>query len=324
MIIPNTGDLTGTWGSAALNPDFVALDGFQGGVTTISVTSSPVTLTVPAGFTATPSAGPTQAQNAVLKFSGTLTGNVQATLPMPGYYIIDTFSLAGFSFVLSLRAVGSGEVIGMPFVSVKHVYSDGTNVRFANLQEVGSYVDYGGTTPPIWIAACTKPPLLLCDGSTFNATTYPFLNAYLGGNTLPDFRGRSAFYLNGGTGRLTTAGAGIDGNTLLAAGGSNGVTLATNQVPSLTSVNASQAISVAAAGNGVIPVLASGDSWTAVAGSNGSGNNWPRAVSNSGPSSVTSLAGNNSISVTYTNGSQAIIGSTTPGLVSGIRMIRAA
>ena len=125
MIIPNTGDLTGTWGSAALNPDFVALDGFQGGVTTISVTSSPVTLTVPSGFTATPSAGPTQAQNAVLKFSGTLTGNVQATLPMPGYYIIDTFSLAGFSFVLSLRAVGSGEVIGMPFVSVKHVYSDG-------------------------------------------------------------------------------------------------------------------------------------------------------------------------------------------------------
>lgn len=322
MIIPNTGDLTGTWSSAALNPDFVALDGFQGGVTTISVTSSPVTLTVPAGFTATPSAGPTQAQNAVLKFSGTLTGNVQVTLPMPGYYIIDTFSLAGFGFVLSLCAVGSGEVIGMPFVSVKHVYSDGTNVRFVNLQEVGSYVDYGGPTPPIWIAACTKPPLLLCDGSTFNATTYPFLNAYLGNsNTLPDFRGRSAFYLNGGTGRLTTAGAGIDGNTLLAAGGSNGVTLAANQVPSLTSVNASQAISVTSSRS---DFAFSGPAGLAsFSPGAGGGAGYFNNIGTSGISAVSS-SGNNSISVTYTNGSQAIIGSTTPGLVSGIRMIRAA
>ena len=28
LIVPNTGDLVGTWGSAALNPDFVAVDGF--------------------------------------------------------------------------------------------------------------------------------------------------------------------------------------------------------------------------------------------------------------------------------------------------------
>ena len=31
---------------------------------------------------------------------------------------------------------------------------------------------------------------LVCDGSTFSPTTYPLLNAWLGGNQLPDLRGR--------------------------------------------------------------------------------------------------------------------------------------
>src|ERR1700679_270784 len=87
IIIPNTGDLPNLWGANALNPDFVALDGFQGGVTTIAVSNAPITLSVPAGFVATPSAGPTQAQNAVLRFIGTVTTNLSVTLPMPGYYI---------------------------------------------------------------------------------------------------------------------------------------------------------------------------------------------------------------------------------------------
>ena len=37
----------------------------------------------PAGFTATPTPGPTQSQNRVLRFTGTLTANVAVTLPLP-------------------------------------------------------------------------------------------------------------------------------------------------------------------------------------------------------------------------------------------------
>ena len=31
LIVPNTGDLPGTWGSAAINPDLSAIDGMLGG-----------------------------------------------------------------------------------------------------------------------------------------------------------------------------------------------------------------------------------------------------------------------------------------------------
>ena len=40
---------------------------------------------------------------------------------------------------------------------------------------------YTGTPPTDW---------LICDGTTFSATDYPDLNTLLGGNTLPDLKGR--------------------------------------------------------------------------------------------------------------------------------------
>jgi len=318
IIVPNTGDLVGTWGSAAVNPDFVAIDGYLGGVQTISLSNVPVTLTSPAAFTPTPSGGPTQAQNAVLKLTGTLTSNVQITLPLPGYYIIDN-SITVSSFVATLKAAGAGEIISIPYGSVQQIYNDGTNVRFCNLQPVGSYFDYGGPGIPGWIPACTKPPFLFCDGSTFNAVTYPVLNAILGGNVLPDFRGRSNYFLNSGTGRLTTAGAGIDGNTLFAAGGGNGVGLAANQVPSLSS---SGIIAVQPNGTGGLTLPATaGAGWGLQPTPAPGGNQVPFTVGGAGIVQVTSFTG--TATVTYTNGAQVPIGSTTPGAVGGIRMIRA-
>jgi microcystin-dependent protein len=71
------------------------------------------------------------------------------------------------------------------------------------LVPVGSINAYGGATAPTgW---------LLCDGTTFNASTYPSLNTVLGGNTLPNFAGRVPM---GKTGSGT-------GSTLLGTGGSN-------------------------------------------------------------------------------------------------------
>lgn len=71
----------------------------------------------------------------------------------------------------------------------------------AALAPVGTIVAYGGASAPTgW---------LLCDGSTFNATTYSSLNTVLGGNTLPDLRARVP---------MGKAASGT-GSTLLGAGG---------------------------------------------------------------------------------------------------------
>lgn len=240
---------------------------------------------------------------------------------MPGYYIIDTNSIAATSAgLVVVRAVTPTEFVAVPVGHVMHVYNDGAVVRFVNLPAPGTYLDYAGSSIPAWISTCSKPPFLLCDGSAFSGTTYPVLAAILGGTTLPDFRGRAAHYLNGGTGRLTTAGAGIDGNTLLAVGGNNGVNLAVNQIPAgVPSANAAQAISVASSFSDFLRLGGAtfGGSFNQTGG-------FGFGFIGSAPAQVTvNSSGANNITVTSTNASQAIVPSTTPGIVAGIRMIRA-
>lgn len=301
----------------AINPDMVAIDGFLGGIQTISASSAPITLTSPAGFTPTPSGGPTQAQNGVLRFTGALTSAVQVTLPIPGFAIIENLTTG--AFVLSFRAIGSGQVIAIQQGSAKHVYNDGTNVRFVNLPDVGTYLDIATSTVPAWITACTIPPYLNCDGTTFNASTYPYLNSFLGGNTLPDSRGRNRFALSQGTGRLTTGGAGIDGTTLLAAGGNNGIVA--GQLPPITS-NGSNFVTVFPQTGGVnIPVNNSSISAVFVA-TTGSPPQAPVSGGNWG--SVTSFAGANNIAVTSNNTGGSVMPNAAPGYVGGLVLIRAA
>ena len=90
---PNTGDLSGAWGTAAVNPNFTVVGGYLGGVQTVSLTNANVSLSISTGVigtgSITPGAGPVQAANAVLKFSGTLTGNCDITFPCPGYWIVE-------------------------------------------------------------------------------------------------------------------------------------------------------------------------------------------------------------------------------------------
>ena len=218
LIVPNTGDLPGTWSTGALNPDFVAIDAMFGGVTTVSLTNANVVLTVPAGFTATPTAGPTQAQSALLVFNGTLTANCTITFPMPGFYFIFNQCVVG-SFVVALASSGAGNIICAPPGEMVMVFNDGTNMNYVGLERVNAYVDLAVSSVPAWISNCSVPPYLNCNGGTFSATTYPNTAAYLGGTTLPDLRGRVRFGLNQGTGVLEPFGTGIDGDVLLSIGG---------------------------------------------------------------------------------------------------------
>lgn len=309
--IPTHGSDVNTW-DVPINGNSSALDGFLGGLVTIGVVSgTSFNLTAPAG-TVTPSPGPTQAQNAILRFTGAIASFVQAGLPLPGSYIIDN-QCTGPGLLTISSTGNTSQIVCIPPGGTQRILNSGTEVKFVGLQPVGTYLDVAGSAVPTWITISTKPPFLLCDGSAFSAATYPALAQVLGGTTLPDFRGRAPYYLNSGTGRLTAGGAGIDGNTLFAGGGINGITLNASQIPSLTS-SGSNTITVGS----VTPLTLTGTVQSAnVAGGA------DRALRSDGVNQVIASSGVNAITVTYANAPQ-LVGNAAPGVMSGLRLIRAA
>lgn len=234
LIVPNTGDLVGAWGTSALNPDFVAIDGMLGGFAILSLSSATtIALSAPSG-SITPSAGPTQQQNALLKFTGTLTGNAVIQFTLPGFYIVDNRCTVGAFSIQLAPSAGTGTVIGAPPGRKAHIFFDGTNVDYIDMPEVGSALDlHGATAVPPWMTACSVLPYLIKDGSTYSTSVYPALGAQLGstfgGNgittfAVPDERNRARVGLdtNGPgsfSGRITTTICGINGQVMGAAGG---------------------------------------------------------------------------------------------------------
>lgn len=322
--MPLTGSDVDLWGEDDINPNMVAIDGMIAGVQTVSVASSPVTLTSPSGFTPTPGAGPTQSQNRVLRFTGTLTANVTVTLPIPGSYIIENLTTG--NFVLSFRGVTATEVIGTPQGERLEIYNDGANVRFVNLARVGEVEMWAGLSSlPAWVTACTVVPYVVCDGSLYNYSDLPFLAQRLagtfGGNGIttfgvPDLRGRVPLAYDGTGTRITTAGCGLNGQTLGASIDSQSNTLAANQIPTITSINAAQSISVAATAK----VLHSASG--AIVDFNPPISSYARALDNTASATNLSSTGNNSISVTYTNASQQVVRNVQPSQVTGIYVIK--
>lgn len=216
-----------------------------GGVVSVALTNVNVTLTAPAGST-TPGAGPYQSQNALIKFTGTLTGNVVITIPLPGYYIVRNNCSGTGSFYVQLSG-GAGNKIGAPPGTHCHIFTDGTDVEYVNLAQVGSYLDLAVNATPTWMNACTVAPYLICDGTVYNIATYPMLGGLLGatfggnGSTtfgVPDLRGRSRYYKDnqGGSAanRITAAGGNYDGTTLGNSGGAQNHTMVTAEMPSHT------------------------------------------------------------------------------------------
>ncbi len=221
-ILQTAGENPGTWGlNPGLNGALQTIDTNLGGVATVALAStSPVTLT------------PTQYANGTIRFSGTLTANVAVVFPaVQGWWTVENLTTGSFATVVG---TGLGQAVGLEQGCIYDILIDGTNVKFRNLPPVGTYLDIIDTAVPLWISICTVPPYLLCNGSSFSAVTYPYLAAKLGGTVTPDLRGRTRFYLDGGAGRITTAGSGIDGNTRFSTGGAQNVTLVTANLPAYT------------------------------------------------------------------------------------------
>lgn len=247
--IPNTGDFVGAWGTTVINNNMIVIDGVIGGAQMISLTNANVSLTIATGSigtgSLTPGAGPTQSANKKITFAGTLSGNCTITFPRPGDWIVNNAcTLGGFSVLA--RASGTGNIIGLPPGESVHVFCDGTNMEFCDLGRVGEFMDLAVATTPAWMSSCSILPYLPCVGTaTYSASVYLALAAMLGsthgGNGIttfgvPDLRGRYRIPLDGGAGRVTSAGSGIDGATLGASGGAQNQTISTAQMPAHTHV----------------------------------------------------------------------------------------
>ena len=240
LAVPTRGSDVGTW-DLPVNANSTAIDGYFGGVVTISASNVPITLTAPAGVV-TPTAGPFQSQNKILKFTGTLTGNVQVTLPLPGEYTIQNLTTG--AFVLSFKA-GAGNIVATPQGSIMGIWNDGTDVWLLKNQMPGALTFLGGIIAvPAWITACTIKPYLLSDGTVYTFAVYPALaGLYLGnfgGNgtttfAVQDLRGRMPLAYDGTGTRVTVAKCGLNGQTMGASLDTQNLTLA--QLPTGITVN---------------------------------------------------------------------------------------
>jgi microcystin-dependent protein len=330
LTVPLRGNDPGTW-DVPVNNNSLEIDGFLGGVATVTLSNANVTLSAPTG-TITPSAGPFQSTNRILKMSGALTGNVQVTLPLPGEYTIQNLTTG--NFVVTFAAASAGNVVSTPSGSIMHVWNDGSNVWMVKPQIPGALTFLGGITAvPAWISACTIAPFLLCDGSIYNFSTYPALgNLYLGnfgGNGattfgVQDLRGRVPLAYDGTGTRITTAGSGINGQTMGAAGGNqtinNGGGILRTDLPNvnMTLTGTPGTVNVASNNGAYLesgsPIgVATGGGGGAIAGQ--SGNSAFQTITSSGtftPSGSTNLNGN--VAQTFSNVVQ-------PAQVSGIWLV---
>jgi len=230
---PGRGDDIGTW-DTPVNSNMSIIDSKLGTVQSISLAGGSITLSN------------TQAQSAFLNFNGVLPSNVTVTIPglssAPGttvsgyFYTVQNQCAASSAYTVTIATTVAGQQsIGIPPFECVDIMVEGTgssqagSIKFRSLGRIGTFWDYGGSSVPNWVSACSLPPYLNCDGTTFSSASYPALTVILGGTTLPDSKGRFRATLNQGSGRLTD---GVNANTNLAGGGTQYIARA--NLPSTT------------------------------------------------------------------------------------------
>lgn len=208
LFVPTRGSDVGTW-DVPLNGNFQTLDTMVGATVLIDITSSANVFLTPA-----------QLACGTIVVAGTNTQNVSIVWPdtVTGWWSVQNLSNPNFLVLLQTTPAFS-EIICAPPGEQIDIQVNFSTVRYRNLGRVGSYLDYAGATVPQWMQSCTIAPYLVCNGTAFDTTEYPTLAAILQSNTLPDFRGRMAAYMDAGIGNITVAGSGINGNALFFQGG---------------------------------------------------------------------------------------------------------
>jgi hypothetical protein len=130
---PVPGTEVGTWGSVLNASTFNILDNALGGISNISLTSSNYNLSV------------AQSQNLIINLTGTISADLYVTFPanysataaVAGSWIVVNNTLGAFNVTFKTIATGSTGV-ACPQSSASLIYSDGTNVAFADNRVIGT------------------------------------------------------------------------------------------------------------------------------------------------------------------------------------------
>lgn len=217
------GDQVGVWDSPE-NSNWGVTDAALGQFVVIPLNNSNVVLSA------------AQFRCNTIAFNSTLTGSVTVTFPtsVTGPYNIANLCTGSSAFTITAGTTfAGGKAIGLKPGGLYSVFNDGQTIQYMNLENIGAYWDYAGSSLPNWVSACSIPPYLLCDGTSVNPAIYPQLFALIGA-TLPDLRGVARYTHNQGTGRLTAASGGLDGNTLFAIKPTQTVTIGVLNLPPYT------------------------------------------------------------------------------------------
>jgi hypothetical protein len=292
----------GTW-DVPLNGNFGLLDTIVGGIASVATTGGITTLNA------------AQLQCGTISVGGSLAADAAIAFPaVQGWWSVENLTTGGPA--LFVQAGSNAQVICVPPFEITDIQVNGNVVKFRNLGRIGTFIDYAVSTVPNWITKCTIPPYLLCDGSAFSGGTYPQLAGMIGSN-VPDLRGRARAYLNGGTGRITSAGSGINGDAIFSAGGQQNIQLLQQHLPNLT-------FPVTIGDPGHFHVLNGGQGFTVGTSSVGNGNASPGAAgpaASISPQTDTKPTGITA-SVVLNGGAVSAFTNMPPALISGITMIR--
>ena len=288
LAVPTRGSDVGTW-DVPVNGNMTILDAVGGGILTIGLNNTNVVLS---------SAQYTYKQ---IIFNSTLTGSVNITFPstfIKTYEIYNTCT-GSSAFYVSLVSAGGGNSVCCPPGETVTVVNDGTNMRFMNLDRIGAYWDYIGSSNPIWNSCCTVPPYLICNGGTFSATTYPTLATILGSTTLPDARGKTRFALDQGAGLISTAV--FTSTSVGATGGAQTTTLSSLHLPKLSDPGHTHTSNANIRNGGAVQT-----------------SGFTVAAQDGGATINTAVTG-----ITYGSSSQIAVTTTPPAYIGGLTFIRA-
>jgi len=147
LVKQGTGDNTDTWGTQLNQYAIDLIDEAISGVESIAIASTTTTLTSTDGAS-------NQARNAILKFTGTLSGDSAVVVPAREKLYLISNSTSG-SFTLTIKVTGQTGVV-IPQGMVMLVYCDGTDVRDARTFDMGSNRIQHVGTPTVSTDAATK------------------------------------------------------------------------------------------------------------------------------------------------------------------------
>jgi len=226
---PTFNSLVGTWGTGAggLNETFQIQDNNMGGIASVALSNTNVTLSA------------SQAQNLTITLTGTLTANVIVKSPCIGFFFVVNNTTGNFTVTLQANFgagdIGSGLVVPNGGLRYFFVSDTTSGVQYAASPASGTLVGeikaYAGSSAPTgWV---------LCYGQAISRTIYAALFAVIGTTygvgdgsstfNVPDLRGRTLAGLDnmGGSdaGRLDWS------NTLGTTGGEQYHTQTTSEMP---------------------------------------------------------------------------------------------